>query len=534
VRRSWPLVLSVGLCAAAYLPRLSAPFAWDDKSVIALNPVLDAPIPLSDFARPRYFEFSGEQSWRPLATLSYAALVRVFGKSPAALRGFHLLLHGANAALLARLVAALGLGPEAGVWAAALFLIHAAHAETLMCVAFNEEILVSLGLLAMLLAHRRRRPWLAAAALAFALLSKETGVLGPPLAVLGDWLAGTDLRRRRRDYGVYAAVTGVYLALRFGPMAGPASGLSAFDLSFATRLYYGLSALATAARVFAAPLDLRIEYFALPPESTAHWLGGCAAGAAVVLAWAFLISKAWKRDRALAFLLLWPLPFLALTSPFWPVTVFNTRLFAERWLYLPMLGAAGALAVAVRRRPALGAILLLFWGAAAMNRAGDWSREERLWTTLLDDYPWCAKAEEGLGETLFKEGRYEEAREAFERSLSLRRGGEDKIIQAYAALSPGHFVQPESPSARRWLGHCLWKLGRNDDADAQFEKAAELDPADGFNYRLAAYARAQAGDFKGATAWLKRGLASKPDDEFLRKLAPDVARGKLTFRASFD
>jgi len=131
---------------------------WDDRSVIADNAALDHPIPLKSFVTRSYYDFASEESWRPMGTMGHVALVRLLGKSPAALRAADLLLHGVNAWLLARLVIGLGLGPETGTWASALFLIHAAHTETLECTAFIEEILVSLGLMTMLLLHRRGRP----------------------------------------------------------------------------------------------------------------------------------------------------------------------------------------------------------------------------------------------------------------------------------------------------------------------------------------------------------------------------------------
>jgi len=216
------------------------------------------------------------------------------------------------------------------------------------------------------------------------------------------------------------------------------------------------------------------------------------------------------------------------------VTVFNTRLFAERWLYLPALGLCAALALRLRARPAWGAALLLFWGACGAARTADWSSEPRLWTSLLDRYPWCAKAEEGLGESLFHRRDYPVALEAFTRALYLRESRQDKVLTAYADLSPEHFVKWESPSLRRWLGHAQFKLGRTEEADAQFQEAAALDPGDGFTYRIAAYSRAQAGDFPKADAWLKKGLAAHPEDPFLRTLARDVAARKLTMRARFD
>lgn len=530
-KTAWPLALAAALCAAVYLPGLGSPLLWDDRSVIEGNAVLET-VPLSSFFSRRYFEFAGEESWRPMATFSYALLVRLLGKSAAALRGLHLLLHAANAGLLARLAIALGLGAEAAAWGAALFLVHAAHTETLKCVAFNEEILVTLGLLSMLFFHRQGRRLWAALAFGFALLSKETGVVGLALAVLIDVLQEGWAFRRWRDYAIYGLVLAPYLYLRFGPLHAATAGAAPFALPAATRVYFGLASLAEAVKVLALPTALRLEYFALPPSSTGDWVLRAGTGLAALAAYAALLWRA-RGERGVLFFLLWPLPFLALTNPLWPVTVFNTRLFAERWLYLPALGAAVALGSWVCRRPRLGTVLLVLWGACGAARAADWSSETRLWTSLLDIYPWCAKAEEGLGEARFRQKDYAGALEAFSRARRLRERQEDLVLRAYAPLSQGNFVRWESPSLYRWLGHAEAVLGDLPGADDDFSRAQKLDPADGFTYRIMSYSWAQAGDFSKAGRWIALGLQAHPDDPFLLRLKADAGRGRLSFHAEF-
>ena len=215
------------------------------------------------------------------------------------------------------------------------------------------------------------------------------------------------------------------------------------------------------------------------------------------------------------------------------MTVFNTRLFAERWLYLPLLGGAAVLGTAFARRPKLGAAVLIFWAACGAARAGDWSSETRLWTSLLDVYPWCAKAEEGLGEARFRQKDYPGALEAFRRALFLREHREDLVLAAYAPLSQGNYVRWESPTLFRWLGHTEAALGDLPAADDDFSRAQALDPADGFTYRIMSYSWARAGDFSKAKKWLTLGLQAHPDDPFLLRLKADAGRRRLTFRAEF-
>ncbi|MBI3550870.1 MAG: hypothetical protein HY078_17695 [Elusimicrobia bacterium] len=312
------------------------------------------------------------------------------------------------------------------------------------------------------------------------------------------------------------------------------TGLSArAAVPFGDRLDFILQGLWAFIRVQFVPLDLRIEYFALPPESLAEGLARAAASFAVVAAWLWAIARWRRKTPVLALLLLWPLAFLVLTSNAIPVKVLNMRLTAERWMYLPFIGAAGAAAYFLHKRPRLALGILLALAAGTWARARDWSDETRLWSSLLAIYPWCAKAEEGLGEAYSRQDRYPEALAAYERARELREARKDKVLRRYAELSAEGLVRWESPTLHRGLGRTYLKLDRVADADREFLKASALEPKDGYTYGVMAYRYAEAGDFKKAAEWTKRGLAAIPDDEFLRRIEPDVRKGRLTFRAGF-
>src|SRR5208282_2902030 len=206
-----------------YGPRLGAPLVWDDRGDISFNSAYEHPIALKDFFTPRYFDFAQEFSWRPLSTLSYYAIIRALGKSPIPLRLLSLLLHFANGLLLFAILKTWKFQEETAAWAAALFWVHPAHTESLMCAAFNKEQLAAFGLLAMILFHQRKRWGLASLGFAVAMLSKETGVMGLPLAVLYDLCDGglRQCRTRLKSYCAYAALLAVYVYIRFFYLQGP-------------------------------------------------------------------------------------------------------------------------------------------------------------------------------------------------------------------------------------------------------------------------------------------------------------------------
>lgn len=531
-------LLLAALCAAlVYLPRLGAPFMWDDRPFLVDIPAYDHRLPPSFYASPAYFPATGEITWRPLSSFSYDAMISTFGRRPLPLRVISFALHIFVCVLLAMLVSALGLGSEVALTAAALFLVTPVHIETLMTVTFNKEILSTLGILGLLVSHLRRRPWLGAASLTFACLAKESGLVGLPLVFLLDLLHGgaSELRRRTREYGAYVFIAVSYLFLRFGPLKGPGgeADLSAL-LPWTERLYYGAHAFVSSARVMLAPFGLRIEYFALPASSPfvyMSWFCGACVLLAAVLA---LAARARRQKPALAFFLLLPLPALFLVSNIIPVAVLSLRLMAERWLYLPAIGVCAALAILLRGKPGRARLLIVVWAALGLSRMRDWSSETALWSSLVRVYPWSAKAVEGDGEALYREGRTPEALAAFTEGRRLRETHEDLVLAHYVPLAPPGTIGFESASLRRWLGLCRLRLGDERAALADFEAASALQPSDGFTYRVLAYENAKLGDFSAARAWLDKGLALAPTDEFLLRLKPGVQKKRLSFSARFD
>jgi tetratricopeptide (TPR) repeat protein len=530
--------LAILIAAAVYGPRLAAPLMWDDRPYLINVPAFEHPVPFRRYISPDYFKFSGELTWRPLATFSYATTVRAFGLNPLPLRLAMFALHLANCALLAALILAFGLGADVALSAAALFLIQPVHLETLMTVTFNKEMLAAAGILAMLLAHCKARPGLAAAALACAVLPKETGILGLALVALCDFLGGgaAELRRRKRDYALYAAVAAGYLLIRFGPMKGPGgeANLSAL-LPWTERLYYAARGFASSVALLLAPANLRIEYFALPaasPFEYALWL--TAAGAVLAAVFALAARALRRREPIIAFFVLWPLPILFLTSNLLPTAVLSTRLMAERWLYLPSIGVAAALSWFLRGRPRRLQLLLLLWGALGLVRARDWKDEPTLWRSLVRVYPWSAKAVEGYGEALFRADRISEAKAAFEAGLALRSTRRDLVLAHYVPLAPPGTISWESAPLQRWLGLCSLRLGDEPTAVARFRVSAALQPSDIFTNRVLAYLTARDGDFRESREWIERGLKTSPDDGFLLRLKPDVEKRRLTFEARFD
>jgi tetratricopeptide (TPR) repeat protein len=318
-------------------------------------------------------------------------------------------------------------------------------------------------------------------------------------------------------------------------MKGPGgeANLSAV-LPWTERLYYGARGFASSVGTIFAPVNLRIEYFALPAASRLEYAAWIAAAAAILALTVLLAARCRRKEPMLAFFLLWPLPVLFLTSNILPTAVLSLRLMAERWLYLPAVGVMTALAWFLRGRPRRLRLLMVFWGLLGLIRIQDWSDEPRLWHSLAHIYPWSAKAVEGEGEALFRAGRTAEAQAAFEKGLALRENREDQVLAHYVPFAPPGTIGWDSASLQRGLGLCALRLGDELKAAAYFRKSAALQPSDVFTDRVLAYLAARSGDFTAARAWADRGLARDPADGFLLRVKADAERRRLTFEARFD
>lgn len=511
------------LALLIYAPRLRAPWSWDDRAVIQFNDALARPLAARLYLTNDYFPYSREASWRPLPTLTYAATVRALGYDPGAFRLTSLLLHLLVAALLFVLLRALKVPLSGAAAGAALFAVHAVHTETVIGASFNEDLLAAAGALGLALLHRAGRPDLAAAALAAALLSKENAVLAPVLPLALDWASGgrAELRRRRGAYALYAVTIAAYLLVRVVALPGPmASTNLAWAIPPLDRLYFALSALGESFRLFLLPLGLQIEHFALPPAGAADWGRALALAGAAAAAAAFALKRL---PRPVAALLAASLLLLVPTSGLLPVEALNTRLLAERFLYLPALGACAAAGVLLASRPALLAAVLAAWSGLAVARAADWGDEARLWRRLVARYPESAKAHEGLGEALFRQAKPEEALASFEEGRRLRAERRDPVLAYYQPKT--EVLRWDSPGNARWRGLARLALEREREAEADFEEAARLEPAHPLPWRALSDIAARRGDWAEAGRRAERGLAHRPDDGLLLAMR-EQARAK--------
>ena len=440
VRVSVLLVLVVALASSA--TGLGNLFTYDDVPVIVENPMVTGLHTPWAYLTDSYWGPSrGNALYRPLTVIAFALEWALGRGSPFPFHLANVVLYALTSlAVLALLRAVLPQG--AALVAALLWAAHPVHVEAVANVVGQSEMLAALPMLTAVTAYlldrragalRARTVVLIAVCFPVALLTKEHGILLPALllaaevAFRGQFLtAGTDGRARlwllARILMLEAAV---YVAVRFLVLqgfAGDAPHQSLEGLSTGQRLWVMLALVPEFVRLFWWPAALFADYSPLAVPVLPSPALGHLVGAAWLLLTAAVFAYAWRRDRLVAFALLWV--GLAL-GPISNIFVATGVLVAERTLFLPSVGIALLAGRVIQRAwpplmafpkpwvrvavPAVAFVVLVSAVAHSADRQRVWADNATLFTTTVVDAPTNFRAHYALGELFGALGSHERA-----------------------------------------------------------------------------------------------------------------------------
>jgi len=547
-----PLVL-VALGAAAYWGTLDVPFMFDDDNAIVDNPHVRSLVPLSrSLTAPEQSTVAG----RPVVSFTLALNYAVSGLEPWSYHLFniavHLLAGLALFGVLRRTLSGLrqdagGGGPGAG-WAlaaAALWLVHPLHTESVTYVSTRTESLMGLLYLAALYAlirsasSHRATAWAVAcvAATALAMGTKEVAVTIPVVLLAFDAVFLADgwkdaLTRRR---WLYLGLAATWLVLALLMAGGPRSetvGLAFPDMRPADYLRTQAGVIVAYLRLAVWPHPLVLDYHDWPVARTFS-----AGTVLAMLVLAGLLAASlwllWKRSWA-GFV---GFAFFAILAPTSSVVPIVSEVAAERRMYLPLaplvvLALAGAWWALGRlgpgrRQPAFVAavtLIALLLVGLTVNRNRVYASEIGIWEDTVAKRPANTRAIENLGTALARAGRHREAAEQFRRSLQLNAssalaleglGGsllqlgqrEEGLAQIQQALR----VDPAATRALENLGLIQLEEGEVGEGVRLLTRAAELQPEDGLSRVNLAKALLASGDLDGAEAALTEAVRLAPE-----------------------
>jgi Flp pilus assembly protein TadD len=557
------------LTAGIFLPTLDFGFAYyDDDAQVIHNPLVTSLAPDNLY---RMFTRFCINSYYPTRLLSYAIDYH-FWRLEA--KGYHLtnvVVHAANVVMLFWLLVRLmkrveTTEPAAGAagagaadsrpamrWrlgiaalGAGVLAVHPVVVEPVAWVPGREELLMTFFALACLHFHissrraveagaSRRRVIvlraLAGGACAMSCTSNVVGVATPLLVVAYDVVVARIRSLRPLVAGTWFLwlIGAGAIALKVAANLAPAGAtpVDPFgDLTFGQRIMVVPNLFRLNLTSLVWPEDLTLLY--RPPIPGGLFAAGPLAGAALLAA--ILAAMWWRRREALLVCgLAWFLLALGPTAQVLP----HHTLRADRYLYLPLIGVATALAAALWRltswkRVGGGTVGLAVVATLALLT----SRHLPVWRDNLTLFQHCVrlapehpKAHNGLGNALFDRGRLREAEAEFREALRLAPDyykalnglgvtlmQQGKTVEALRCFETAVRLHPPYAEARSNLGVALMERGDLSEAARQLEEARRLDPAHGpahYNLGLVAYYQ---GRFADAVRHFEDTLKLNPSD----------------------
>ncbi len=524
---------------------LQGPLLYDDVNAIVRNDWLRGDV-AAILTNPSWWAEGHGRGWRPMTTLSFAANYAVHGLSPLGYHAVNVLLHAGVSVLLLNVFFMLGIAASVSFLAALLFAAHPVHTEAVASIVGRAELLAAAGFFlawrCFLAADRRRAgnarrssrlpPWLCdasgCAVLFLALLAKENAVALIPVLILADLLyppargapPAADVGRfagaRRLPLARYAALAGVtivFFACRAAVLGSATPAIDVLDnplvaLPLVPRTLTAIKVVALYAWRLVFPLALAADYSydqitAVRSVTDPVFVSGLGVLAAV------LAAAWWTRRRAPEIALglgLMALAFAVVSN----LLVLIGTIMAERLLYLPSAGFCLVLASAMTRaaayvtgeersRRAAAPSRRLLWIAASvvvvLYAARTWTRNEvwtdplRFFTAMVADAPRSARSHRELAAVLAERGRFDDARQEFERSLA---------------------IKPHDAATLYNLGNALLQAGRVDDAIASYDAALAAKPDFASAMVNRANAESMRGDQQAALAWMRKAIDLTP------------------------
>lgn len=351
------------------------------------------------FVDPSLFAVTPDKAmYRPALLVTYA-LNRALG-------GWHLtnVAIQAAAALSVWWLARTLLGSSWALLAGLLFAVHPLGTEPANYVSARSESLAGLCYLLAVGLHVRGR--CAVVPFVLGLFVKSICVTVPVVLLAYDWLVAGRVRwRRHLGYGV---LVGGYLSLIW--VNGFLSGsLRAPVRDETTQLLTQVKAGGYYLWLLAFPARLNVEHQFFAWTSPATW-------AAALLLVSVVALVVWKVRGLPLFLLIWGTVVLLPT-----VVVPLNVLVNEHRLYVTVAVWCLGLAWALSRLPRATVAVVAVYALLVLGRNPTWASERELWTDAARKAPLMPRTHLHLGNALKDEGRWDEARAAYQRAIDLRR-----------------------------------------------------------------------------------------------------------------
>lgn len=489
-------------------------FVWDDQQFIVGNPVLRSLWPLSRFFQSlgaveegTIYPMTGQ---RPLMTFSLALDHRLWKFNPFGYHLTNLILHLLCVFLVALFSWRMSQSREAGFLAGALFALHPGHAEGVIAFLGRSDLLATLFVLTGFWAYavqERKSGWSkwlwylgAIVSYLLACFSKESGLMLLGILVVYElWLLRREhptLLKSCLRLVPFLLVALLYWFYRGRVLGGQAAGTEWWGGSAAVNFLMILEAYARYLRLLFFPVVLSPLHMVPVPQN--FWSPFVLWGAMLLTATFALTFWPLLRHPVVG---LWAFWFLLGLLPVANLIPIPGMILAERWLYLPSVGACalggwGAWTLYGRARrwvkqtwAVLVVLALALLGLRTFLWASAWRSEESVAQAIVATSPDSHVGRNNLGNVLLNQGKIAEA------EIQLRESLRSK---------PTYFL------AHNNLGIVLWKQGRDAEAEAEFREAIRCKPNYAEAHSSLGITLARRGEFPEAVRELREAIRLKP------------------------
>lgn len=434
---------------------------WDDYSYYVHNPHLDGVFSFVDFTKA--FTEPYFANWSPLSSISIRLGDAVHGLDPGWVLITNVVLHGLAAILLF-----LALYRLTGQWApsafvALAFAVHPLHVESVAWASERKDVLAGffwMGTLWVyaLYTENKSGPRYAAVLLLslLALLAKPSAVPLPlTLLLLDFWPLHRLVETRERNRALLEKVPLVLIAIGISLStywAQSSAGAEHSDLyPFDQRLINAGTSYWKYGVDFFWPSQLSPYHVYLSEDVLYSW-----PSLFFFLALVALTGLAFSQSRKRPYLLMGWIWFGVTLVPMVGLIQVGGQSRADRYMYIPAIGLALALAwwgkEFAEKRPSLrrplivlGLIVILVWTGLAQHQVGYWENTLTLFNHAVDLNPDNQMAHDKLGVTHWNNGEAELSEEHFKRALEVRpEWGESRLRLALVYNAQGRFDEARS------------------------------------------------------------------------------------------
>jgi len=489
-----------------YQPVCYAGFFWDDRIIVIANPIITGHLGFQAVWTV------GAAQFYPLTLTTFWIEYALWGAQPLPFHLVNVLMHGANAILLWRVLRSLQVP---GAWlGAALWAVHPVQVESVAWIAEMKNTQSGLFFLLSILFFVKWQKsrtlqdqggdgWNYGVTMLFAAMamaSKSSTVILPAVFCLCTWWI-----EGRWKWDVLVKIAPVFLmsivttavsmtAFKLEPTTDPLTMRSwpvrLIDSGEAIWFYLGKL-------LWPHPLSIVYPQWQIDYGKWTAWLPLVAVILFLLVLW--LRREAWARPCffAFAYFLVALFPLLGVVSQ----SFLRNSLVIDHYQYLPAMGPLALAGAALTQlpdvfawgqrwlRPALLGVILLALGITSWQRAWDYEDEEMLWIDTMVKNPASWLAYNNLGFALYQKGRCDEAVVWFRKSLTLNPDDvqthnnlgngllrDGQVDEAMAQFQLALALNPDNAQTRTNIGNILLHLGKLDEALAQFQKAVEINP----------------------------------------------------------